>query len=239
MNDLQLDQFSRQILMDQWGIEAQQRILQSKVLIIGAGGLGCTLTQHMARAGAQVCVFDPDPVERSNLHRQWFRADQIGINKALALSQQLLGIADIDARAERFTDDHAAEFSEYDVWLDASDSLATRLTLHRGARLHERSWIMGSALAWSGQCAAFDTQGACFECVFGNINEPEQQCATSGVLGPVVAQVATTQALWALSFLGGVAPLPTHRLRRWDGPHGDQIEIAFTKRDNCTCVVAD
>lgn len=235
MNDLQLEQFSRQILMSQWGIEAQQRVLASRVLVIGAGGLGCTLTQHLARAGVAVTVFDADAVERSNLHRQWYLDSQIGVNKAEALADLLAGIADVTPRPIRFDEVQASEFHDFDLWMDASDSLATRLVIHRAAQRYRRSWIMGSALAMSGQCAAFSPDSACFKCLFGDIKEPEQQCATSGVLGPVVAQVATTQALWALAYLGGVAALPVHRLRRWDGPLGDSFEMKFTKRTGCTC----
>ena len=238
MNDAQLDQFSRQILLDAWGIQAQQRIMNARVLIVGAGGLGSALTHQLVRSGVQVTVFDPDRVESSNLHRQWFGAGDVGQNKALTLAATLKGIGAVDARPQRLEVADLPSFADYDLWLDASDSLATRQIMNQGAVRYGTPWIMGSALGWSGQCAAFDSDSACFDCIFGHIVEPDQQCATSGVLGPVVGQVANTQALWALSFLGGVAALPTHILRRWDGPWGQQSEMKFTKRKACTCQIA-
>ncbi len=235
MNDQQLHQFARQILLDGWGIEAQQRVLASRALVIGAGGLGHALVQHLGRAGVAVTVLDPDAVELSNLSRQWYRAGDIGVAKVKAAASQLEGLGVVDAQCRRFDLDNAAEFAGYDLWLDASDSLATRLAIHRGAQRYGVPWVMGSALMWSGQCAGFAPGAPCFECAFGDIREPDQQCDTSGVLGPVVNQVATTQALWALSYLGGVADLPSGKLRRWDGPHGNVMDIAFSRRDGCKC----
>ncbi|WP_420550341.1 HesA/MoeB/ThiF family protein [Litorivicinus lipolyticus] len=235
MNDHQLNQFSRQILLDGWGIEAQQRVINSRVLIVGAGGLGHGLSQHLVRAGVSITLVDPDRVDLSNLSRQWFSADDVGRPKVEAAARLLSGLGSVDAQVLAFDDNNAGRFSDHDLWIDASDNLATRLCMHHAARRHGLPWIMGTALMWSGQCAAFAPGAPCFECVFGHIREPAQQCDTSGVLGPVVNQVATTQALWALSYLGAVAALPVGRLRRWDGPHGDVMDLSFTHREHCDC----
>lgn len=240
MDDHQLERFARQLLLPEWGIEGQQALMSRRVLLVGCGGLGSWIAHLLARAGVgHLTLADPDQVDVSNLHRQLFTADQSGQDKSRALAGALDNFCDIQAVTQAIDAAWLAEHgATFDLWIDASDRWVTRQELGAASRAMQVPWILGSAIALSGQCAAFDpTQvgTACFDCVFGQQIDPGQSCEASGVLGPVVVSVASLQAQWALAYLSGMHRLPTGRLRRWDGLLLNTSEFKFNKREHCAC----
>lgn len=240
MDDLMLDRFARQILLPQWGVEAQLAVADKRVLIVGCGGLGSWTAQFLARAGVgHLTVADPDVVERSNLHRQAFATSALGQPKAQVLAQDLAEFTQVQglpiAIDGAWLQQHGSDF---DLWIDASDRWDIRMDMSAASTDQGVPWIYGSAISLSGQVAAFDpTQidQPCYHCIFGQQKDPGHSCEASGVLGPVVAQVSTTQSQWALAYLGGLAPLPAGRIRRWDGVLLDCMELGSRKQSDCRC----
>ena len=240
MDDLELERFARQLLLPEWGIEAQQRVLSTRVLLVGCGGLGTWIAQLLARAGVgHLTLADPDRVDRSNLHRQLFSSAAVGQFKSQALAQDLASFTDVRSVSAAIDQEWLAKQGQaFDLWIDASDRWVTRQQLGAESRRQGIPWILGSAISLSGHCAAFDPSqrgAACFDCVFGQQIDPGQTCEASGVLGPVVVTVASTQAQWALAHLSGMHRLPTGRLRRWDGALLTPSEFKFAKRPGCAC----
>lgn len=240
MDDQTLDRFARQILLPSWGVEGQQALATKRVLVVGCGGLGSWTAHLLARAGVgEVHLADPDCIELSNLHRQLYSSSQVGAFKAQALAEDLAEFTCTQAYPLAVDASWLAEHGgQFDLWVDASDRWDIRMQLSAASTQQGVPWIYGSAIALSGQCAAFDptqTDSACYHCLFGHQQDPGHSCEASGVLGPVVSTVSTTQSQWALAYLSGMAALPVGRLRRWEGALLDPLELQFKKNASCHC----
>ena len=180
---------------------------------------------------------DDDQVDLSNLHRQQFRSEQLGQFKAQALATNLNGFTDVEYRVAKVDRDWLLEYGgAFDLWLDGSDNQAVRVDLSCASVELGVPWVMGAAVALSGQLATFDPNqegSACWHCIFGQQREALLNCEQAGVLGPVVGLVATLQAQWALAYLGAGTPLPVNQLQRFDGLHLSPMKLAFTRKTTC------
>lgn len=213
LTDGQLMRYARHILLDEFGIEAQQRISQARVLIIGAGGLGSPAALYLAAAGlAQLTLVDDDEVELSNLQRQILHDTQrVGVNKALS-GQQALAALNPEVKVEAVTQrlDLPALLplvAAHDVVLDCSDNFATRHAINRACVQHRKPLVSGAGIRFAGQMSVFDLrdpQAPCYHCLFPEAPDFEElRCATTGVLGPLVGMVGCVQAAETLKLLGG------------------------------------
>ncbi|HEX2530028.1 MAG TPA: HesA/MoeB/ThiF family protein, partial [Burkholderiaceae bacterium] len=214
MNDHQLLRYSRHILLDEIGIEGQERFLASHALIIGAGGLGSPAAYYLASAGiGKITLVDHDAVDLTNLQRQILHnTDRIGQPKALSGKLTLSGInpeIDIVALTERADGERLAELVRgATVVLDCSDNFATRHAVNRACVANRVPLVSGAAIQFDGQISVFDPRrddAPCYACLF----PPEQpfeeaRCATMGVFAPLVGIIGAMQAAEALKLVAGI-----------------------------------
>ncbi|MGA9665153.1 MAG: HesA/MoeB/ThiF family protein [Gallionella sp.] len=214
MNDRQLLRYSRHILLDEIGIEGQQRLLAAKALIIGLGGLGSPAALYLAAAGVgQLALCDHDTVELSNLQRQIIhRTSSVGQPKVMSAQTALRDVNPeveciaLDVRAD------AAQLHELagkaDVVLDCSDNFDTRYAVNRACLEQRKPLVSGAAIRFDGQVAVFDFRdehAPCYNCLFPeDSHAAELRCATTGVFAPLAGIIGTLQAAETLKLLIGI-----------------------------------
>ena len=222
MDDDQLLRYSRHILLPEIGIEGQERLLQARALIIGAGGLGSPVAIYLAAAGVgHITLCDADEVDLTNLQRQIaHRTQSVGRPKVLSAQATLAEInaqVVVDAVAERLEGERVgALVSGSDIVLDCSDNFATRHAVNRASVGARTPLVSGAAIRFDGQVAVFDPRdpaSPCYHCLFGEGEELEEtRCATMGVFAPLVGVVGATQAAEALKLVAGVGESLAGRL---------------------------
>lgn len=213
MNDAQLLRYSRHILLDEMGVEAQERLLASTALVIGAGGLGSPAALYLASAGVgRILLADGDTVDPTNLQRQVLhRDDRVGLGKAESGRRSLLEMnpeVEVIALAARLEGDAlCAAVARATVVLDCCDNFATRHAVNRACVEASVPLVSGAAIRLDGQLAVFDTRHAdspCYHCLFPDGQDVEEvRCATLGVFAPLTGIVGTMQASEALKLAGG------------------------------------
>ena len=222
MDDAQLLRYSRHILLDELGPDAQARFAAAHVLVVGMGGLGTPAAHYLAAAGVgEITICDADHVDLTNLQRQVLYATaDIGMPKVDAAAQRLAAV-NPDVRVTRVAarvgpDTLAPLVAAADVVLDGCDNFATRHAVNRACVALAKPLVSGAAIRFDGQIAVFDTRDArspCYHCLFGEGEELEEtRCATMGVFAPLVGIVGAVQAAEALKLLAGVGEPLTGRL---------------------------
>lgn len=214
MNDNDFMRYSRQILLEDIAIDGQQKLLASRVLIIGLGGLGSPTALYLAAAGVGTLVLaDDDAVHLSNLQRQiLFTMDDIARPKSQAAAQRLQQLnPDIDLIAlnQRLAGDLLhQEVARADVVLDCSDNMTTRQAINAACVASNTPLISASAVGFGGQLMVLTPPWAqgCYRCLWPDDAEPERNCRTAGVIGPVVGVMGSLQALEAIKLLTGMEP---------------------------------
>lgn len=222
MNDDQLLRYSRHILLPEIGIEGQQRLLDSRALLIGAGGLGSPIALYLASAGVgHITICDNDTVDLTNLQRQIVhRTEAIGEPKAHSARATLAAInphVEVTAITERVSGDRlSALVAQTDVVLDGSDNFATRHAVNRACIQHHKPLVSGAAVRFDGQVALFDMRrddAPCYACLFPEAGENEDTpCAIMGVFAPITGIVGSIQAAEALKLLIGAGELLSGRV---------------------------
>jgi molybdopterin/thiamine biosynthesis adenylyltransferase len=248
MNDLQLLRYARHILLDEFGIEGQERLLAARVLIVGAGGLGSPAALYLASAGVgHLVLADDDEVELSNLQRQILHTNErIGQAKAESGKQTLLQLNPelrIDALVARLAGKALDEqVREADLVLDCCDNFATRHAINRACVKHGKPLVSGAAIRFAGQVSVFDLRrddAPCYHCLFPEADDVEElRCATTGVLGPLVGMVGSMQAAEAIKLLAGMGEPMVGRMLCLDALSMQWQTIRF-KRDPACLVCAD
>ena len=243
MNDAQLLRYSRHILLDEIGIEGQQKLLDSHVLIIGAGGLGCPVALYLGSAGiGRITIVDDDRVDATNLQRQIAHSTaRVGMLKVESVREAVAAInpdACVVPVAQRANDQLLGTLvQQADVVLDCSDNFATRHAINRVCVQHRKPLVSGAAMRFDGQVAVYDPRRAdspCYACVFPETEQaPEANCATMGVFAPLVGVIGTVQAAEALKLLCGVGKPLTGRLLMLDGQFMQWSEMALMRNDAC------
>ena len=248
MNDEQLLRYSRHILLDEIGIEGQQKLLASHALIIGAGGLGCPAVLYLGSAGVgRITIVDDDRVDATNLQRQIAHTlNRIGTLKVDSIHQAIAAInpdVQVNAVAQRADDSLlGALVSHADVVLDCSDNFGTRHAINRACVRHQKPLVSGAAMRFDGQVAVYDPRNPmspCYACVFPQTDQvDEANCATMGVFAPLVGIVGAVQAAEALKLLSGVGQALTGRLLMLDGKAMQWTEMTLSRDRECeTCGV--
>ena len=247
MNDEQLLRYSRHILLDQIGIEGQQRLLASHALVIGAGGLGSPAAMYLASAGVgHITIVDDDVVDLTNLQRQIAHTtDRVGQLKALSARDTMAQInpdITITALTERVDDARLAQLvAAADVVLDCTDNFATRHAVNRACVVQRTPLVSGAAIRFDGQISVFDPRGGdqpCYACLFpqdqhGVSNDVDVACASMGVFAPLVGVVGAMQAAEALKLLMNVGQSLAGRLLMLDGLYMEWTSIAVARNDHC------
>ena len=243
MNDAQLLRYSRHILLDELGVEGQERLLASHALLIGAGGLGSPVALYLGSAGVgRITVIDDDTVDETNLQRQIaHNLARVGWPKADSVREAIAAInPDVQVNAIRQRADDAlldALVPTADVVIDGCDNFATRQMVNRACVRHRKPLVSGAAIRLDGQLGVFDArqpEAPCYACVFPpDADVEEVRCATMGVFAPLVGIVGTLQAAEALKILSGLGSRLTGRLLMLDGRELAFHEIALKRDPAC------
>ena len=241
LSDNELARYARQLILPEVDLAGQARLKESRVLIVGAGGLGTPAAQYLAGAGVgSIRLVDDDHIALSNLPRQLAYAEgDIGELKVEVLARRLReanGEIAVDAHCARFSSDTAPQLLEgVDIVLDATDSLQARLDIDRATYAAGLPWIMGAAVGTTGQWAAFDQtrREGCYHCLMREPDPSENRgCAELGILGPVVGLVALHQSLLVIRHLVG-AGLPTGDLTVMDAWTGETRQLELAVCEDC------
>jgi len=209
LNDEQLLRYSRQILLPQLGAEGQVRLSQSRVLILGLGGLGSPVALYLAAAGVgSLVLVDSDGVELSNLQRQILHSTaQLGkrkVDSARAALQALNPEVRLVCHPVTADGDNLpALVAGSDAVVDGSDNFATRFAVNEACYRAGIPLISGAAIRWEGQVSVFSGQpgGPCYQCLYPRAGEVEETCTANGVLGPVTGIVGSIQAAETIKVL--------------------------------------
>ena len=225
MNDQELLRYSRHILLNEIGVEGQQRVREASMLVIGAGGLGSPAAFYLASAGvARITLVDGDSVDLTNLQRQILHTtDRIGTPKAASGQVALAAInADVQVVAvtKRADEDALTELvGSATVVLDCSDNFATRHALNQACVAHHKPLVSGAAIRFDGQVAVFDLRhdaSPCYACLFPPGDGEDELCAVMGVFAPLTGIIGSTQAAEALKLASGIGESLEGRLLMLD-----------------------
>jgi molybdopterin-synthase adenylyltransferase len=244
MTDDQLLRYSRHILLDELGIEGQQRLLESHALVIGAGGLGSPVALYLGTAGVgRITLVDHDAVDLTNLQRQIaHNLARVGSPKAESAREAIAAInPDVFVRPLVLKAD-AQALDELvpaaDVVLDCCDNFATRQAINRACFAHGKPLVSGAAIRFDGQVSVFDPRRAdspCYACVFPPDQDLEEtRCATMGVFAPLVGIIGAMQASEALRLLAGVGTSLAGRLQMLDGRTMEWNEMRVRRDPACS-----
>ena len=243
MTDDQLLRYSRHILLEEVGIEGQERLLRSRALVIGAGGLGSPVALYLGTAGVgSITLVDNDTVDLTNLQRQIAHtAARIGMAKAES-AKQAVGqinpdpqVVAVNARADAALLD--ALVAKADVVLDCCDNFATRHAINGACVRHAKPLVSGAAIRFDGQIAVYDPRAAdspCYACVFPpDLEFEETRCATMGVFAPMVGIIGAMQAAEALKLLSGAGPSLAGRMLMLDGRTMEWSALQVPRNAQC------
>ncbi|BBU26451.1 molybdopterin biosynthesis protein MoeB [Burkholderia sp. THE68] len=243
MNDDQLLRYSRHILVDEIGIEAQQRFLDAHAIIIGAGGLGAPAAMYLAAAGVgRITLVDADTVDLTNLQRQIVHMTRaVGTLKVESARETLnalnpgVDVIAVNARADAAWLD--ANVPGASVVLDCSDNFATRHAINATCVAHGVPLVSGAALRFDGQISTFDFRSAdspCYACVFPPDQSFEEvACSTMGVFAPTVGIIGAMQAAEALRVIGGFGETLAGRLMMLDSLRMEWNTMKIARQKDC------
>lgn len=236
------ERYQRQTILPEIGMEGQQKLLQSKVLVVGAGGLGCPVLQYLAAAGiGTIGIVDDDEVALSNLHRQvLYSMADVGLSKAVCAATKLRA-ANPDIRVqeynERLTNQNALDLiNAYDIIVDGTDAFASRYMINDACVLLGKTLVYGAISKFEGQVSVFnvaDEKGlrtANYRDVFplppaaGTV----LNCAEAGVLGVLPGIIGTIQATEIIKLVTGIGQPLTNRLLTYNTLNNQLFEIAIT-----------
>ncbi len=239
LNDDELLRYSRQILLPQIDVAGQLKLKNSRVLIVGLGGLGSPVALYLAAAGVgELHLADFDSVDLTNLQRQIIHdSTQVGVSKVDSASARLSAINPqvrlVPHRAALDEDSLAAAVGGVDLVLDCSDNFGTREAVNAACVVAGKPLVSGAAIRLEGQLAVFDPRNAaspCYHCLYGHGSEAELTCSEAGVVGPLVGLVGSLQALEALKLLAGFGEPLVGRLLLIDAL-GSRFRELRVKRD--------
>ena len=243
MNDEQLLRYSRHILLDELGVEGQEKLLASHAVVIGAGGLGSPVALYLASAGVgHITLVDHDTVDATNLQRQIaHNLERLGQPKAESAKAAMHAInpeVHIDTVLQRAD---AALLDQLlpgaDVILDCTDNFDTRHAINRASVRHRVPLVSGAAIRFDGQLSVYDPRNAespCYACIFPDTDGLEEvRCATMGVFAPLVGIIGTMQAAEALKLLSGMGSRLVGRLTMLDGRGMEFTEVKLARNPGC------
>ena len=238
----QLIRYSRQIMLEDLGVEGQRRLLDSHVLIIGAGGLGSASAMSLAALGVgHISLADADVVEASNLHRQLLHgAGDTGRPKVASAADSLarlnpeLQFTPIQQRVGPEALDTLT--SAADVVIDGCDNFDTRFAVNAACLRQRRPLVSGAAIRFQGQLAVFRADragGPCYRCLYPQADDTAETCAVAGVLPPVVSIIGNLQALETVKIITGLGEDSSGRLQLFDALTGHWRSLPLRRDPQC------
>ena len=243
MNDEQLLRYSRHLLLEDIGIEGQEKLLNAHALVIGAGGLGSAAAPYLAAAGlGHITLVDHDDVELTNLQRQIMHTEaMIGKSKVASGKQFLqqlnpgVQIEAIQAKANTSLLDEL--LPSVDIVLDCTDNFTTRHLINASCVKHQKPLVSGSALRFDGQVSVFnpdDKTSPCYACIFSPDETFEEvSCATMGIFAPLVGIIGAIQAAQALQVLIRFGEPLIGRMLLWNARTSQIDQIRIARNPDC------
>ncbi len=242
MNEIQLDRYSRQILLANFDYLGQQRLLDARVLIVGVGGLGNIAASYLVAAGiGHLVLVDDDVVENSNLQRQvLYREDNVGQKKVHAAKQQLAALnssSRLEVIDQRLSEDELAkQIEQVDLVLDCTDNITIRQQINRFCYHHKTPLVSAAAIRWEGQIISFrfdQNATPCYQCLYPNLSSEALNCSQSGIISPVVGSIGVLQSLEALKIISQCGQVKHGLLKLFDGFNGQWRELKLTSDPKC------
>lgn len=244
MDDDALLRYSRQILLAQIDIAGQQKLLDSRVLIVGLGGLGAPAALYLAAAGVGTLLLaDHDQVDLTNLQRQIIhQSSSVGQRKVDSAAERLLALnphVECVKLPQALAGEslHAA-VAQVDLVLDCSDNFSTRQAVNTACFALGKPLVSGAAIRLEGQLSVFDprdAQSPCYQCLYGSGDDTALSCSEAGVVGPLVGLVGSLQALEALKLLAGFGAPLVGRLLLIDALDSRFREMRVRRDPACSC----
>ncbi len=237
----ELKQYNRHLILDKIGEEGQLKLKRSKVLVIGAGGLGCPILQYLTAAGVgTIGIIDHDVVDQSNLQRQiLYTFDDIGKSKAETAKNRLSRLnpfIEFNVYKERLTKKNALSlFEMYDVIVDGSDNFATRYLTNDATVLTDKPLVYGAIFKFEGQVSVFNFKGsATYRCLYPTPPKPEESpnCSEIGVIGVLPGIIGSLQANETIKIICGVGEVLANKLLMFDTLSMRQMALKFERTKN-------
>ena len=243
MNDDQLLRYSRHILLPQIGILGQEKLIRSRALIIGLGGLGSPVAMYLAATGiGELVLCDNDNVDLTNLQRQTIHnSETIGMSKVQSATQAISKInPEISVvPIQEYVDEKRLQklVKEVDIVIDASDNFSTRHATNQVCVTHKKPLVSGAAIRFNGQVSVFDLSNSaspCYHCLFSKDGSNEDMhCATMGVFSPLVGIIGCMQAAETIKILLNIGKTLNGRLMLLDGLAMEWRSIKLNKDPEC------
>ena len=243
MNDHELLRYSKQIMLPQIEIEGQQKIHDSKMLIIGMGGLGSPSALYLAAAGVgHIVIADFDQVELSNLQRQIIHStSDIGDDKVNSAKAKLLelnpNITVTVANEIMHSDNLASLIKDVDIVLDGTDNFESRFEINKACVECHKPLISAAVIRFEGQISVFkgyEVDQPCYQCLYSEQGDGRESCVENGVLAPVAGLVGTIQALQAIKVLLGIGDQLCGALLLIDGLDLSFRKVKIAKDSECS-----
>ena len=242
MKDNELLRYSRHILLPQIDIEGQEKIRNSKAVLVGLGGLGSVISMYLVSSGiGEIVLIDHDEVEISNLQRQIiFQTGDIGKKKAKVareVLQRLNPKVKIDTYVGRVQKCSASLLQGASVYIDASDNFDTRFFLNELSLKNGIPLVSGAAVRFEGQLSVFNLKRSspCYHCLFDSSDyRTEENCATNGVLSPLLGVIASMQVIEALKIIANFGTTLDGRLLLFDSQLVEWTTLKLKKDPECS-----
>lgn len=241
-DDQELLRYSRHILLPEMDVAGQLALANSRVLIIGLGGLGSPVAMYLAASGVgHLTLVDDDRVELGNLQRQIVHSEAtVGVNKSESAAA---GLRQLNSRVhttviDQRLDDRALQqqVTQADLVLDCSDNFPTRRAVNSACVATQTPLVSAAAIRLEGQLAVFDSrdpQSPCYQCLYPELDDEQLSCSESGILAPVVGIMGSLQALEALKLLSGMGQPQHGRLLIFDALRTQFREFKLARDPAC------
>ena len=242
MLDSQLLRYGRQIMLPEFDVAGQQKLLDATVLIIGMGGLGCPAAMYLAAAGVgHLIIADHDTVEITNLQRQIAHSQaSLGQLKVSSAKETLLGLnpdLELTLVNRRLTSDDFDQFvKKSTVVIDATDNFSSRFAISRSCVKFSVPLVSGAAIRMEGQVAVFDTRvesSPCYQCLYQEIDDEAASCAENGVMAPIVGIIGSVQAMESIKIISAVGNPLVGKLLLLDANTMQWRELKLPRDANC------
>lgn len=239
---VELERYSRHIMLREIGGEGQRKLKQAKVAVVGAGGLGSPVLLYLAAAGiGKITIIDDDKVELSNLQRQVIHsAETVGSGKVRSAARAMAKLnpyIKVSQVAQRLTSENAIILGGHDLVLDGSDSFATRSLVNESCVAQQIPLVSGAIGQWEGQVTVADTgEGKpCLACLFPVEPDPDSvpSCAEAGVMGALPGVIGAMMATEAIKLITGAGKPLRGEMLIYDALWGEIRKIKYKKRGDC------
>ena len=243
LSDEELLRYSRQILMPEFDIAGQEKLKSARVLVVGAGGLGCPVALYLGAAGVgHLTLVDDDSIELANLQRQIaFDQSALGEAKAAHLAERVRAVnpdTAVTAVNKRVQGDKLRRLVQgASLVLDCTDNFTTRFALNRACVAAKVPLVSGAAIRGEGQLSVYDARqpdSPCYHCLYEEQGSEDLTCSEAGVIGPLVGMIGSAQAMEAIKVISGVGKPLIGRLLILDAWQMQWREMKLAKDPGCS-----